>query len=192
MSDKFPLSPRNNSKLRSQGYRFRDNGERVTSRDRMQPVLLDLLTDDEPQKKKEAQGRNLLSHGELRKSVLRDLQWLFNCVSHESTSDLSAFPHVRRSTINYGITSLAGKRMSDIEWADIQRALTETILHFEPRILSEGLQVRCLSDTGSLETHNVLTIEIKGQLWCEPYPLDFLFRTDVDLENGHFEMKDLG
>jgi type VI secretion system protein ImpF len=25
-----------------------------------------------------------------------------------------------------------------------------------------------------------------------PYPLEFLFRTDVDLENGHFELKDAG
>ncbi|MGM1296106.1 type VI secretion system baseplate subunit TssE, partial [Enterobacter hormaechei] len=24
------------------------------------------------------------------------------------------------------------------------------------------------------------------------YPLEFLFRTDVDLENGHFELKDAG
>jgi len=38
----------------------------------------------------------------------------------------------------------------------------------------------------------VLSIEIKGRLWCVPYPLEFLFRTDVDLENGHFELKDIG
>lgn len=31
-----------------------------------------------------------------------------------------------------------------------------------------------------------------GRLWCVPYPLEFLFRTDVDLENGHFDLKDIG
>lgn len=136
--------------------------------------------------------RNLVSHSELRRRVLRDLQWLFNCVNSESNLDLGDFPQVRRSTLNYGIASLAGKRMSDIEWLDIQRVLTESIIHFEPRILPEGLQVRCISDTGSLELHNVLSIEIKGRLWCVPYPLEFLFRTDVDLENGHFDLKDIG
>jgi type VI secretion system protein ImpF len=161
--------------LRRQGYRNRQDSERLTSRDKMQPVLLDMLTDDEPQKKQEAQVRNL-----------------FNCVNSESNLDLGDFPQVRRSTLNYGIASLAGKRMSDIEWLDIQRALTDSILHFEPRILPEGLQVRCISDTGSLELHNVLSIEIKGRLWCVPYPLEFLFRTDVDLENGHFDLKDIG
>jgi len=180
------------SDLRQQGHYFRKNSERLTSRDKMQPVLLDLLTDNEPQKKQEIAARNLLSHSELRSRVLRDLQWLFNCANNESSIDLEPYPQVRRSTVNYGITSMAGKRMSDIEWPDIQQALTESILTFEPRILPEGLQVHCISDTDSLELHNVLSIEIKGRLWCVPYPLEFLFRTDVDLENGHFDLKDVG
>lgn len=87
---------------------------------------------------------------------------------------------------------LAGQRMSDIEWHDIQRKLTASILHFEPRILPAGLQVRCVSDTSALNLHNVLSIEIKGRLWCVPYPLEFMFRTELDLENGHFELKDVG
>lgn len=181
-----------NGSLRQQGHYFRQDSERLTSRDKMQPVLLDLLTDHEPQKKHENPARNLLSPGELRHRVLRDLQWLFNCVNSESDIDLEHYPQVRRSTINYGIASMAGKRMSDIEWSDIQQALTESILTFEPRILPDGLQVRCISDTHSLELHNVLSIEIKGRLWCVPYPLEFLFRTDVDLENGHFDLKDAG
>nr|WP_037385195.1 type VI secretion system baseplate subunit TssE [Serratia sp. DD3] len=183
--------PKNGS-LHQQGHYFRQDSERLTSRDKMQPVLLDLLTDNEPQKKQENSARHLLSHSELRRQVLRDLQWLFNCVNSESNIDLEHYPQVRRSTVNYGIASMAGKRMSDIEWADIQQALTESILTFEPRILPDGLQVRCTSDPHSLELHNVLSIEIKGRLWCVPYPLEFLFRTDVDLENGHFDLKDVG
>ncbi|MBB1174697.1 type VI secretion system baseplate subunit TssE, partial [Klebsiella pneumoniae] len=101
--------------LRHQGYRYRQDSERLTSRDKMQPVLLDMLTDDEPQKKQEAQVRNLVSHSELRRRVVRDLQWLFNCVNSESNLDLGDFPQVRRSTLNSGIASRAGKRMSDIE-----------------------------------------------------------------------------
>ena len=48
--------------LHRQGYRYRQDSERLTSRDKMQPVLLDMLTDDEPQKKQETQVRNLVSH----------------------------------------------------------------------------------------------------------------------------------
>ncbi len=125
--------------------------------------------------------------------MLRDLQWLFNTINHDASGDLSAFA-AREPLGDEFWRRAAGreKNMSDIEWHDIQRKLTEAIINFEPRILPQGLQVRCVSDTSSLDLHNVLSIEIKGRLWCVPYPLEFLFRTDVDLENGHFELKDAG
>lgn len=174
------------------GWRQRSKQESVGARDKMQPSLLDRLTDDAPEKRQEPANSNLISHSMLRRHVLRDLQWLFNTINNEAQQDLSGVDQVRRSVLNFGIAPLAGQRMSDIEWQDIQRKLTEAILHFEPRILPQGLQVRCVSDTKSLDLHNVLSIEIKGRLWCVPYPLEFLFRTDVDLENGHFELKDAG
>ena len=172
---------------------FRQRGrETMTSRDKMQPSLLDRLTDNAPDKPQEAPGSRVISHATLKRNVLRDLQWLFNSINNEAQQDLSPFPHVQRSAYNFGVAPLAGQRMSDIELADIQRKITNSILYFEPRILPAGLQVRCISDTSSLSLHNMLSIEIKGRLWCVPYPLEFLFRTDLDLENGHFELKDVG
>lgn len=177
--------------LRS-GYRFRKDQSTLNVRDKLQPSLLDRLTDDEPGKSQETANQRLISHSTLRRHVLRDLQWLFNTINNEAQHDLTSFSQVRRSVLNFGVAPLAGQRMSDIEWHDIQRKLTEAIVNFEPRILPQGLQVRCISDTRSLDLHNVLSIEIKGRLWCVPYPLEFLFRTDVDLENGYFELKDVG
>ncbi|PWC10130.1 type VI secretion system baseplate subunit TssE [Brenneria corticis] len=182
----------NENNLLHSGWRFRREQETIGARDKMQPSLLDRLTDDAPDKRKEPVNGNLISHGTLRRHVLRDLQWLFNTINNEAQHDLSGMDHIRRSVLNFGVAPLAGQRMSDIEWQDIQRKLTEAILHFEPRILPQGLQVRCVSDPKSLDLHNVLSIEIKGRLWCVPYPLEFLFRTDVDLENGYFELKDAG
>lgn len=177
--------------LRS-GYRFRKDQSTLNVRDKLQPSLLDRLMDDEPGKSQETANQRLISHSTLRRHVLRDLQWLFNTINNEAQHDLTPFSQVRRSVLNFGVAPLAGQRMSDIEWHDIQRKLTEAIVNFEPRILPQGLQVRCISDTRSLDLHNVLSIEIKGRLWCVPYPLEFLFRTDVDLENGYFELKDVG
>ena len=177
--------------LRS-GWQSRSRQDKVGARDKMQPSLLDRLTDNQPHKTQEPANSNLITHSTLRRHVLRDLQWLFNTINHDDPQALETFTEVRRSVVNYGVSPLAGMRMSDIEWHDIQRKLTEAIISFEPRILPQGLQVRCISDTRSLDLHNVLSIEIKGRLWCVPYPLEFLFRTDVDLENGHFELKDAG
>ncbi|QHM73907.1 type VI secretion system baseplate subunit TssE [Mixta intestinalis] len=174
------------------GYRHRKDQSSLNVRDKLQPSLLDRLTDLEPAKRQESASQRLISHSTLRRHVLRDLQWLFNTINNEAQHDLDAFAEVRRSVLNFGVSPLAGQRMSDIEWNDVQSKLTEAIVNFEPRILPQGLQVRCISDTKSLDLHNVLSIEIKGRLWCVPYPLEFLFRTDVDLENGYFELKDVG
>ena len=177
---------------RSGGWKVRSRQEGIGVRDKMQPSLLDRLTDEQPHKKHEPANSNLITHNTLRRQVLRDLQWLFNTTHYDGTRSLVSLDHVRRSVVNYGISPLAGKRMSDIEWHDIQRKLTHSIINFEPRIIEEGLDVHCVSDTHSLNLHNILSIEIKGRLWCVPYPLEFFFRTEVDLENGHIELKDVG
>jgi type VI secretion system protein ImpF len=177
---------------RRQGLRHRQIRQGITGKDKMQASLLDRLTDDAPEKRLEPASSMMITHNILRRQVLRDLQWLFNCINNEAQHDLTPYPEVASSTLNFGVAPLAGKRLSDIEWDDMQQRLTRAIINFEPRILPTGLQVRCLSDTKALDLHNVLSIEIKGQLWCVPYPLEFLFRTDVDLENGHFELQDAG
>ncbi|ACX88213.1 type VI secretion system baseplate subunit TssE [Pectobacterium parmentieri] len=174
------------------GFRARKNRDALTARDKLQSSLLDRLTDNAPDKRNEASSNTLISHSALRRHVLRDLQWLFNTINNEAQQDLSEFGEVQRSVWNFGVAPLSGQNISDIEWQDIQRKMTDAILHFEPRILPQGLQVRCVSDMTSLSLHNVLSIEIKGRLWCVPYPLEFLFRTQIELESGHFELQDAG
>ncbi|AOR65426.1 type VI secretion system baseplate subunit TssE [Pectobacterium wasabiae] len=174
------------------GFRARRNRDVLTTRDKLQSSLLDRLTDNAPDKRNEASSNTLISHSALRRHVLRDLQWLFNTINNEAQQDLSEFGEVQCSVWNFGVAPLSGQNISDIEWQDIQRKMTDAILHFEPRILPQGLQVRCVSDMTSLSLHNVLSIEIKGRLWCVPYPLEFLFRTQVELESGHFELQDAG
>ncbi len=174
------------------GYRSRKNRDALTARDKLQSSLLDRLTDHSPDKTHEPTNSMLITHNTLRRNVLRDLQWLFNTINNEAQQDLSAYGDVQRSVWNFGVAPLAGQNISDIEWQDMQRKMTDAILHYEPRILPQGLQVRCVSDLKSLSLHNMLSIEIKGRLWCVPYPLEFLFRTQVDLESGHFELLDAG
>ncbi|MDX7988230.1 type VI secretion system baseplate subunit TssE [Xenorhabdus sp. 12] len=173
------------------GYHSR-KPPRITARDRMQPSLLDKLTDNEPSEIKEPANNYLLSHQKLRKNLLRDLQWLLNTMNREPHQDFSFLPQLVNSVYNFGISPLSGKCISDIEWSDIQNKITHAIQIFEPRIIPDGLQVRCISDICSLSLYNILSIEIKGFLWCIPWPIEFLFRSDIDLENGYITMKQAG
>lgn len=161
-------------------------------RDRLQPALLDRLMDDAPTQKSESEQAVAMSPAALRQAVLRDLRWLLNTVNLESQASLDGWDAVRSSTLNFGLPALAGKRMSEIDWLDVENSLRAAIVAFEPRILPDSIEVACVSDAGTLEHHNVLSLEIRGKMWCLPYPREFLFRTDIDLESGHMDLNDLG
>lgn len=163
----------------------------LTPQERLQPALLDRLTDDEPEKQQERREHRVLSKSRLRQAVLRDLAWLFNATRLEAGTDLSSAPYVRRSVVNFGLPALSGRAASSIDVIDLERALRQSILDFEPRILPATLSVRALLQASALDHHNVIGIEIKGQLWAQPVPLELLVRTEIDLETGAVEIADL-
>ena len=159
--------------------------------ERLQPALLDRLTDDEPDKKLEPREARVLSKRRLRESVLRDLAWLFNATQLAAVDAMAQAPYVRRSVLNFGLPALSGMAASSLDVTDLTRAVREAILNFEPRILPATLEVKTLLEAGELDHHNVIGVEIHGQLWAQPVPLEFLVRTDFDLETGKVRITDL-
>jgi type VI secretion system protein ImpF len=158
--------------------------------DQLQPALLDRLTDEEPDKKLEPRAQRVITKRQLRQAVLRDLAWLFNCTRLDANMDPATFPLARRSVVNYGLPALAGETATSIDVADLERGIRQAILDFEPRILATTLRVRAL-EVGEFEHHNVIGIEISGQLWAQPIPIDLLVRTEIDLETGKVEIADV-
>jgi len=165
--------------------------EQLTPQERLQPALLDRLTDEEPDKKQEVRERRVLTKAQLRQAVLRDLVWLFNTTKLERGSELARLPHVRRSVVNFGLPAHSGQLASTLEITDIERDLKQAILDFEPRILPETLEVKALVEFSGLDHHNVIGVQIHGQLWAQPVPLELLIRTEIDLETGRVQLSDL-
>ena len=157
------------------------------ARDTLQPALLDRLTDHEPSRKVESRQERVISRTQLRASVLRDLSWLFNTTNLASDADLAAFPLVAQSTLNYGLPPLSGQIVSSLDLSRLERVLKDALLRFEPRILPQTLSVRGIAP-GTETHHNVLSFEIKGDLWGHPYPLEMLLKTEVDLESGEIRI----
>lgn len=156
----------------------------------LQPALLDRLQDDDPLQRHEPHPL-VLDFSQLKQAVLRDLAWLLNTISLDSHEDLSLYPEVKHSTLNFGVAALAGKRVSEIEWNTVEQAVREAIIQFEPRILPDQLVVRCLRDAAEVQHHNVVALLIKGQLWANPYPRELLVRTEIDLESGQIALQEL-
>jgi type VI secretion system protein ImpF len=165
--------------------------EQLTPQERLQPALLDRLTDDEPDKKLEPREHRVLSRSRMRQAVLRDLAWLFNSTKMESRATMARWPHVQRSVINFGLPALSGETASTLDIQDLERDIRQAILDFEPRILPESLEVKALVELSALDHHNVIGIQIHGQLWAQPVPLELLIRTEIDLETGKVQISDM-
>lgn len=155
----------------------------LTSRERLQPSLLDRLTDDAPGNPQESPDKRVFSHSQLKAAVLRDLAWLLNSTCLLD-ADQSLHTAAGSSVINYGLPALAGNSASSIDLSALEALIHQAIVTFEPRILRHTLRVRAQRAPGEMN-HNALSFEIEGDLWAQPVALPLLLRTDLDLESGH-------
>jgi len=165
----------------------------LTPQERLQPALLDRLSDDEPgNQQPEPREKRIINTTRLRQAVLRDLSWLFNTTKLESQDDLAVYPYVSKSVLNFGLPALAGETASQLDVVELETSIRQMILDFEPRIVPATLRVEAIMAELALEHHNVVSVQISGQLWAQPVPLELLLRTELDLESGKVEIRDLG
>jgi type VI secretion system protein ImpF len=161
----------------------------LTPQERLQPALLDRLADDEPDKKQEPREARVITKARLRQAVLRDLAWLFNATR---LGQLAEHSYAEHSVINFGLPALSGETASTLDVVALESAIRQAILDFEPRITPSSLQVEALVSDAQLDHHNVVSVVIRGDLWGRPVPIELLLRTEVDLETGEVELRDMG
>ncbi|MGY4828981.1 type VI secretion system baseplate subunit TssE [Sphaerotilaceae bacterium SBD11-9] len=160
-------------------------------RDRLQPALLDRLTDLAPQSHVEAEDARMMNKAQIREAVLRDLSWLLNSVQPLSKSVAAQYPQAAESVLNYGLPAMSGQLASRVDVSQLERTIKQAILRFEPRVMEDSLQVKALDASSVLDTHNVIEFEIHGFMWAQPVPLELLLRTQLDLEAGQVEVRDM-
>jgi len=125
----------------------------------------------------------------LRAAVLRDLGWLLNTGQLETTDDLDRYPEVAKSVMNYGIPDISGSSVSGVDTADLEKAVRDAIVKFEPRITADTVRVTVVRG-GEKMGRNALTFNIEGQLWAEPTPVALYLKTELDLETGDVSVRD--
>jgi type VI secretion system protein ImpF len=121
----------------------------LTPLEKLQPCLLDRLTDDEPDKSEESRNQRVISLQRYKRGVLRDLEWLLNASAHlpeegKNQLRLSDYPQAYRSVLNFGSRQLCGLLAPDT--SELERQLFEVIQFFEPRILRNSLTVKAVMD----------------------------------------------
>ena len=101
----------------------------LTAKDRLQPALLDRLTDDAPSNPFEARERRVVSAKQLRRGVLRDLSNLLNATrlpgyEPKRGDGCSA---MGRTVLNYGLPDFTGKALSNLDSNEISDWIAEAI-----------------------------------------------------------------
>jgi len=172
----------------------------LSAQERLQPSLLDRLTDNDASATKEPLEARVLNKKQLRDAVLRDLTWLFNCTAQEPDPRSRDRERVRmwreapeavKSVINFGIPALTGSSWSTLEFPVLEQAIRVCIARFEPRIDDKTLEVKITNDLSTGQRPTSLRLVIRGQLWNQPVPLELLLHTDVDLETGRVDVREL-
>lgn len=152
--------------------------------ERLQPSLLDRLTDLEPQQSAEPLDRRSISEARLRDHIKRDLASLLS-TTNLSTVDgsIDACPEVARSTLNYGIPGLAGVIAASADAATIERAIRKAIVDFESRLLPGTLKVQAQLNRHRMN-RGALSFHIDAEMWTQAGPRTMYLETVVDLETG--------
>jgi len=163
----------------------------LRAQDRLQPALLDRLTDDDTDARTDTADTRVINRQRMRELVLRDLAWLFNATQPGTGVDFSRAPHARSSVLNYGLPALSGHTASTIDPLVLQARVRQAILDHEPRILPASLSVEVVLTEAQMDHHNQIGFRISGQLWAQPVPLELLLQTDIDLETGRVAVREL-
>ncbi|MGF6807122.1 type VI secretion system protein ImpF [Paraburkholderia sp. Clong3] len=155
--------------------------------ERLQPSLLDRLTDFDPAQREESREQRVITAARLREYVTRDIAWLLNCTRHWSSDELTGFAQVGNSVLNFGIPDLAGAALSGIDVELLQNRIRSALLDFEPRLIASTVQVSVEVDEARMGSRS-LRFLIEADMWANPMPLSLYLRTDVDLETGVFHV----
>lgn len=159
----------------------------LISTERLQPCLLDRLTDSTPNQKEEGRSERVVSMGRYRAGVLRDLMWLMNSNSHLPEEGLEEFPEVVKSVLNFGTRNLCGMLSTSIDIRNFEGQLEDAICFYEPRINRKTLSIKEVENPWKTEK-SLLSFEIRGELWAYPMPEQLFIETKLDLETGSLSL----
>ncbi|MDT8857515.1 type VI secretion system baseplate subunit TssE [Paracoccaceae bacterium Fryx2] len=158
--------------------------------ERLQPSLLDRLTDQNPGEMTETRDDRVIDIRRLRDIIRRDLSWLLNTNNAETMIDPDRHPHVARSVVNYGVREVSGDFSTHERAAQMRASIHRAIEQFEPRIKRGTLNVMLRQDEKGAQT--IVVFDIRADMWAQPVPMELYLRSEIDITTGHVELERKG
>lgn len=152
---------------------------------RVTPSVLDRLLDFDPKASQEAPKSRTKSLRELKQSVRRDLEWLFNSRSYLGEID-EKLEETPISVVAYGLPDFTGISVrSHHELKRLRKSIEAAIKNYEPRFLDVKVTLEPINNTD-----RILNFRIEAFLNVEPSPEPIVFDTVLELGSGDFEVKE--
>jgi type VI secretion system protein ImpF len=153
----------------------------IHNRQNVQASILDRLVDDEPGVSHEPVQYRLLSIGQIKASVIRDLENLLN-----TRRQILIFPveysQVNNSLFVYGLQDFTSKNPgSPFVRQQLRQDIEKSISRFEPRLKNVTVHL----ETTAQNKRN-LRFRIKGMLVVEPVAEPVTFDTYFDVNKGEY------
>lgn len=158
-----------------------------TITERLQPSLLDRLTDNTPGEKVERRDDRVIDLRRLRDIIQRDLVWLLNTSDNGNLIDPERYPNAAKSVLNYGIKEVAGDYSTAERAEVIRKSIRTAIQDFEPRIHAGSIDVQLRA--GEDASGALITFDIRADMWAQPLPMELYLRSEVDVTTGELALE---
>ncbi len=161
-----------------------------TLTERLQPSLLDRLTDEDPTSQVESRDERVIDIRRLRDIIQRDLSALLNTTSNDDWMDADRYPSAVRSVLNFGVQSVSGDFSTEDRAERIRKSIARAIDFFEPRIRKGSTKVEIRTEETSRQT--VIFFDIRADMWAQPIPMELYLRSAVDVTTGEVSLERKG
>lgn len=158
-----------------------------TISERLQPSLLDRLTDYEPRNPSESRDSRVIDIRRLRDIIRRDLGWLLNKNNQDTLIDSDMYPHVAKSVLNYGVREVSGDFSTLRRSESIRASIHRAIAVFEPRIKEGTLDVVLRDNKDGSKA--IVEFDIHAYMWAQPLPMELYLRSQVNVITGELSIE---
>ena len=153
----------------------------IHNRQNVQASILDRLVDDEPGVSHEPVQYRLLSIGQIKASVIRDLENLLN-TRRQILAPPVAYREVNNSLFVYGLRDFTAQSPKSVSVRQqLRQDIEKTISRFEPRLKNVSIHL----ETPTQKERN-LRFRISGLLVVEPVAEPVTFDTYFDANRGEY------
>lgn len=128
-------------------------------------------------------ARSFNNWSDVRRDVMRNLEWLLNTEEPSTLAGVELPPAVQRSALGFGVPAYSGKVQSGCNVEDIAWAIRDRIIAFETRIEAATLSVTAVAHDDKPK-FNRMRFTIHGFLRADPLPIEFTVQSELDPESG--------